>query len=114
MPATLLGCRRFFRSPVDQAPSLNDRNAGSSVPIKYAVTGLQAGQTVMLDSEPVDCVTLTSTGAATPIQTSGEPKQQGDEYHVNWETDAAWAGSCRRLTIRISGASSSVAYFRFR
>ena len=114
VPATCSAAAGAFRSPLDQAPSLNDRNAGSSVPVKYAVTGLQAGQTVTLDSEPVDCVTLTPTGPATPIQTSGEPKQQGDEYHVNWETDASWAGSCRRLTLRISGASSSVAYFRFR
>ena len=39
--------------------------------------------------------------------------QQGEEYHINWQTDAAWAGSCRRVTLRLSAATDAVAYFRF-
>ena len=101
-----------FRPPIKQAPTLNDRTAGATVPVKYAVTGLSPGQAVTLDSEPVSCETLKSTGGPSPIATTGSPKQKGDEYHVNWATDPAWAGTCRRLTLRIDGASSSVAYFR--
>ena len=40
-------------------------------------------------------------------------RRRGDEYHVNWLTDAAWAGTCRRLTLRIAAPADAVAYFRF-
>ena len=113
VPAGCSAAAGAFRPPIRQAPTLNDRDAGDTVPVKYTVTGLSPGQTVTLDSEPVGCETLRSTGAASPIVTAGSPPQHGEEYHVNWVTDAAWAGTCRRLTLRISGASSSVAYFRF-
>ena len=114
VPATCSAAAGAFRPPINQAPTLNERDAGDTVPVKYSVTGLQAGQTVTLDSEPVDCGSLKSTGAASPISTAGSPTQKGNQYHVNWATNSAWAGTCRRLTLRISGASSSVAYFRFR
>ena len=113
IPATCSAAAGAFRPPINQAPTLNDRDAGDTVPVKYSVTGLQAGQTVTLESEPVDCGSLKSSGTPTPISTAGSPTQKGDQYHVNWATDSAWAGTCRRLTLRISGASSSVAYFRF-
>ena len=113
VPATCSAAAGAFRPPINQAPTLNDRDAGDTVPVKYSITGLQAGQTVTLDSEPVDCGSLKSSGASSPISTAGSPTQKGDQYHVNWVTDPAWAGTCRRLTLRISGASSSVAYFRF-
>jgi hypothetical protein len=113
VPASCSAAAGAFRPPINQAPTLNDRDAGDTVPVKYSVTGLQAGQTVTIDSEQVDCVSLKSSGTSTAISTAGSPTQKGDAYHVNWVTDPAWAGSCRRLTLRISGASSSVAYFRF-
>jgi hypothetical protein len=118
VPATCAAAASSFRPPINQAPTLNspvlnDRQAGATVPLKYTVTGLAAGQAVTLDSQQVDCVTLIPTGSSTPIQTSGTLRQRGDEYHDNWVTSATWAGTCRRLTLKVAGASSSVAYFRF-
>jgi len=83
------------------------------VPLKYTITGLAPGQDVTLVSEPVGCADLRSTAAPTPIATVGSTKQSGSEYQVNWKTDGSWAGTCRRLTLQIEGASSSIAYFRF-
>jgi hypothetical protein len=37
----------------------------------------------------------------------------GSSYHLNWQTDRAWAGTCRRVTLRIPAAADAVAYFRF-
>ena len=95
------------------APALNEHDAGDTVPVKYSITGLTTGQDVTLVSEPFDCASLRSSAAPTAIATAGSPTQQGNSYHVNWMTDPSWAGSCRRLTLQIEGASSSVAYFRF-
>jgi extracellular elastinolytic metalloproteinase len=113
VPATCSATASSFRPPIQAAPTLNERDAGSTVPVKYSITGLAPGQDVMLVSEPVNCDDLRSTAAPTPIQTNGKTTKKGDEYHVNWKTDSSWAGTCRRLTLQIEGASSSVAYFRF-
>jgi extracellular elastinolytic metalloproteinase len=113
VPATCDTMASSFRPPIQAAPTLNERDAGDAVPVKYSITGLADGQAVTLTSEPVGCDDLRSTAAPTPIQTTGDPTRQGNTYHLNWVTDAAWAGTCRRLTLQIEGASSSVAYFRF-
>ena len=69
-----------------------------------------------IDSQRVDCSTLVPAGEApAPLATPGATllKVGNDEYHINWQTDAAWAGSCRRVTLRIPAASDAVAYFQF-
>jgi hypothetical protein len=113
VPATCTATASSFRPPILAEPALNERDAGSAVPVKYSITGLVAGQDVTLVSEPVDCSSLRSTAAPTQIQTVGSAKQKGNETQVNWKTDPSWAGTCRRLTLQIEGASSAVAYFRF-
>jgi len=103
-----------FERPVDAAPALNAVNAGSAVPLKFVLAGM--GSALLIDSQPVSCDTLLPTGEApSPIDSPGATglSQDGDHYHVNWQTDRAWAGSCRRLTVRIPAASDAVAYFRF-
>lgn len=101
-----------FTPPVEAAPVLNLANAGSTVPIKFTLEGDLAG----IDSQAIDCSTLVPTGAApSPLATRGDTglSQDGTSYHVNWQTDPAWAGSCRRLTVRVPAASDAVAYFQF-
>ncbi len=103
-----------FQPPVSGAPDINDVNAGSTVPVKFTLTG--AGDSLSIDSQPVDCETLVPTGEApSPPDSPGgtDLKQKGDKYHLNWKTDAAWEGTCRRLTLRIPAASDVFAYFRF-
>lgn len=102
-----------FKPPIDAAPAINSRNAGSTVPVKYSVTG--APNPLQLDSQPVDCTTLLPTGEApTPVTLPGtNGPSKNNQYHVNWRTDPAWEGTCRRLTLRIPAASDAVAYFSF-
>jgi hypothetical protein len=103
-----------FHPPIDAAPALNIVNAGAIVPVKFTLAG--GGPAPPIDSQPVDCTTLVPTGTA-PASLAGpgstDLTQHEDEYHLNWKTDAAWAGSCRRVTIRIPAASNANAYFRF-
>ena len=101
-----------FNPPVSDAPAVNNRNAGSTVPLKFTLSG--AGTSLIMDSQTVDCTTLVPTGEApTPIDTSGIKVKSGDRFHLNWSTDSSWAGTCRRVTIRIPGASDAIAYFDF-
>jgi hypothetical protein len=102
-----------FHPPVAAAPTLNEVNAGSVVPLKFT---LAAGQPPSIDSQPVDCTTLVPIGVSpSPLDSPGAtaPTQNGDEYHVNWQTNSDWAGSCRRVTLRVPATSDPVAYFRF-
>jgi hypothetical protein len=103
-----------FQSPVDDAPTVNSVNAGSTVPVKFTLTG--APSPLIVDSQPVDCSTLEITGEAPipPVFTSATGiTQNGNKYRFNWKTDPAWAGTCRRLTLRIPAPEDAVAYFAF-
>lgn len=104
-----------FGSPIAAAPLINTWAAGDVVPVKFSVSGSNASMQV--DSQTVDCTTLEITGAApTMISTPGSStlKQKGNDFRLNWLTDSAWAGTCRRLTVRIPAASDAVAYFWFK
>jgi hypothetical protein len=101
-----------FTPPVENAPAVNAVNAGSTIPIKFTLEGMLLG----IDSQEVDCSTQLPTGEApSPLAMPGGTTltQQGTSYHVNWQTDPAWAGSCRRVTLRLPAASDAVAYFNF-
>jgi extracellular elastinolytic metalloproteinase len=101
-----------FKPPVNGPPAVNTVNAGSTVPLKFTLSG--AGSPLVIDSQPVDCTTLVPTGEAPqPLNTVGGTAPKGDRYHINWKTSGAWEGTCRRLTLRIPAAANAVAYFSF-
>lgn len=103
-----------FHPPVADAPTINDANGGSVVPVKFTLAG--AAGALAIDSQPVDCVSLVPTGETPQALTSAGGTgltQSGDEYHVNWKTELSWAGTCRRVTLRIPAAADAVAYFSF-
>jgi extracellular elastinolytic metalloproteinase len=104
-----------FSAPVANAPTVNTVRAGQTVPLKFLLAG--GGTDPVIDSQPVHCGSLEPTGdAPSRIQRSGGSPVEisGDAYQVNWQTSSAWAGSCRRLTIRLPAASDAVAYFSLR
>ena len=102
-----------FRPPVLRCarrsiPSMR----ASTVPLKFRLSG--DSSRMQIDSQDVDCTTLEITGQApSTIATEGRLKKQGNEFNVKWVSDGAWAGTCRRLTLRIPAASNAVAYFNF-
>ena len=99
-----------FLPPVENAPAVNNVNAGQTVPVKFSVTGAVTA----IDSQAVDCSSFTATGEApSALQTVGAPAQTATQYHLNWKTDASFAGTCRKVTVRLPAAENAVAYFRF-
>ncbi len=75
--------------------------------------GIDAANPPSIDSQPVDCTTLVPTGVApSPLDSPGATglTQNGTEFHINWKTSSAWAGSCRRVTLRVPAASNPVAF----
>lgn len=102
-----------FLPPVHGPPIVNHVAAGSIVPVRFTLSGATY---LVIDSQPVDCGTLVPTGEApAPLDMVGSTHltHTGSDYRLFWKTDAAWEGTCRRLTLRIPAPSDAVAFFQF-
>lgn len=126
---TAPACRAGFRAPVSQAPGiLNERDAGSVVPLKFdAGTGL--GDDPLASNSPfsrrIDCATgaVPSIGEfITPREYPEPTSQPGGSglsqnphgvFHYNWQTEATWAGTCRELVLTRKDGVQHRAFFQF-
>jgi hypothetical protein len=108
-----------FFSPIDAAPTVNVANAGSSIPVKFALAGdrglgifapgyPKSARIACASGAPEDLLEQTATpGSSTLSYGSGQ-------YHYVWKSDKAWAGTCRELTVRFVDGSEHGALFRFK
>ena len=114
------GFRGFFQ-PVDNPPTVNEVNAGRSVPIKFTLSGNhgldifasgypQSQQISCSTSAPVNAVEETVTAGASSLSYDATT----DQYIYVWKTDASWAGTCRKLVVRLEDGSEHFALFRFK
>ena len=106
-----------FGPPVGDG--LNDRNAGATVPLTFALAG-DRGLGILAAGSPstqqVSCSTLEPIGTSSPAATPGNSGLtfDGTTYTINWKTQRAWSGTCRALVLALDDGSEHVAYFRFR
>jgi hypothetical protein len=110
-----------FTPPVNSPPILNTDNAGRTIPVKWSLTN-SAGQAYAnlnavqsISSKPIRCPSATTDPIAgdVPIGLSGL-KVTGGGFNLNWSTDKAWAGTCRRLFIHFSDGTTPYADFQFK
>jgi enterochelin esterase-like enzyme len=114
LPAICTATFGGFHAPVENAPVVNEVEAGRTIPVKFSLAG--EGYLPLIDSQTVDCDTLEpAEEEPSPLASPGGSRLEldGDEYQVNWKTDRAWEGTCRRLTVHIP-SDDGVAYFDFR
>jgi hypothetical protein len=108
-----------FFAPINNLPVVNAVRAGQTVPVKFSLSGnfgldvLQGGIATSVGIgcssgvlDPVE-VTITNPGAS---QFSYDPVS--DVYQFNWKTERQWAGSCRRLLVRLDDGTVQSADFR--
>ena len=109
-----------FFAPVDNLPTVNVVQAGSSVPIKFSLGGYR-GQDIFApgspSSRPVGC----TAGATDGLEETATPGASGltydsdtDRYHYVWKTSKSWKGSCREFVLTLRDGSTHTAAFRFR
>ena len=98
-----------FQSPVERAPAVNQVERRLH---RAGEVHARRRRRRSIDSQPVDCTR--SPRPASAVR-AGPPASgaEGGEYHVNWKTDASWAGTCRTADASHPGRSDAVAYFRF-
>ena len=108
-----------FFSPVDNKPAVNVAKAGSSVPVKFSLTGYQ-GMDILAEGSPssraVSCDASAPSDVLEQTVTAGSSSLSydatTDHYGYVWKTDKAWSG-CRELLLRLSDGSVHSANFRF-
>lgn len=110
-----------FASPTLDPPALNSASAGGKVSVRFALGGdfglaiLAAG---FPSVTPVRCDTFAATGASAPAEGAAKVPLAYDAttrtYAYAWKTARAWAGGCRKLTVRLTDGAERSAIFRMR
>jgi sugar lactone lactonase YvrE len=107
-----------FIEPLRRSPTFNAVTAGSLVPIRWRL--LSAGQVVTNPAafQSISVFNLTCQGAGIPLNdtATGGPglsvNPANGYFTYNWQTDASWAGTCRRVQIRFGDNSFKEVVFR--
>jgi phage replication-related protein YjqB (UPF0714/DUF867 family) len=111
-----------FFDPIKQKwPELNERNAGSAVPVKFSLSGNQ-GLDVFAPgypkSEQIACGSTAEVEDKEPTQSTGGSSltydPRSDQYHYNWKTEKAWQGTCRQLVVKLKDGSFRRTNFQFK
>lgn len=107
--------------PIDPFPETNTASGGSSVPVKFSLSGFK-GMDIFTSgypaSSPVPCDATEPGPVLEPTQTAGGSvlsyDDKTDVYTYVWKTSKAWRGSCRILVVKLADGGESFAMFSFR
>lgn len=109
-----------FYAPVDNQPVVNVVKAGSSVPLKWSLTGYQGMGVLATGSPSSRSVTCDNSLPPDDLELTATPGTSGlaydattDRYTYVWKTEKSWSG-CRELVLRLSDGSVHTAAFRFK
>jgi len=109
-----------FERPIDNPPAFNLEKAGRSATVRFSLHG-DYGLNIFAADSPtsveVSCLTGVPVGAPTVVPADARELryQRGpDRYTLRWQTDAAWDGSCRQLSLALADGSVHTVLFRFR
>ena len=119
--SVIFGFHGFFQ-PVDNGGVLNAVNAGRAIPVKFDLSGNQ-GLDLFAAGFPASTAISCNGGTATDLleetTTAGSSSlsyadgQPYGQYHYVWKTDKAWAGTCRRLDLKLVDGTTHSALFKF-
>jgi N-acetylneuraminic acid mutarotase len=110
-----------FFQPVVNLPLLNIANAGSSIAVKFSISGdhglaifapgYPASGAIPCDAnEPGSEIEETvNSGGSTLSYTP-----TSDQYNYVWKTNKAWKGTCRILVVRFNDGTDHFAKFKFK
>lgn len=103
-------------SPLANPPVVNVFKAGHGVPVRFSLRGYH-GLSVVMDWAPISREIPCDTTELGPwgTQTSGSLSynQSLDRYTYLWQTERAWAGTCRQFLIALDDRTYHFANLRF-
>jgi len=109
-----------FFQPVDNN-NLNVAKAGSAIPVKFSLGGNQ-GMDIIAAGFPssisVACGSINETpDAIEETVNAGNSSLTYDvtanQYVYVWKSEKSWAGTCRRLDVKLSDGTKHVAFFKW-
>jgi hypothetical protein len=110
-----------FFSPVANRPNVNQVKAGSRVSITFSLGGNQ-GLNIFEPNSPtsrlMDCSTKETSGV--PVTTKPPPptgltyNKKTNRYTYAWQTEKAWAGTCREFVLTLKDGTAHAAWFTFK
>ena len=112
-----------FRPPVGNPPALNIVNAGSTIPVKWALQDAAGNYyrslnaITSISSTPIRCPNATTdpVGGDVAAGLAGlKYDTTSEQYVYNWPTLKSWAGTCRRLYVGFADATTPFADFQFK
>ena len=112
-----------FQQPVDNPPTLNIANAGSTIPLRWSLLDAAGNTYASMNAiQAISSKQIRCPGGTTdpvnppdlPIGTTGVAGVTGGVFHFNWATARSWAGTCRRMYVHLSDGSNPYADFQFR
>src|SRR5262249_17333567 len=106
--------------PPPHPPTVNVVNAGRAIPLKFGLGGNQ-GLAILADGSPtsaqVACDSTAPVDADVSTTTAGQSGLTYDPtsglYTYVWKTDSAWAGTCRRLDLRLADGTNHAVLISF-
>jgi uncharacterized repeat protein (TIGR03803 family) len=109
----------FFR-PIENQPTLNSVKAGRAIPVKFSLGG-DRGLAIMAADSPasrrITCDAGAPIGGVETTSSAGRSSLTYDaaagQYVYVWNTDSAWANTCRRLIVTLVDGTSHTATFKF-
>ena len=114
-----------FFQPVDNNGIFNAVKAGQGIPLKFDLDGNQ-GLGILASGYPksstVSCSGATTEDALEETVTAGNSSLHYDptvnppvgQYIYVWKSDKSWAGTCRRLDLKLSDGTTHSANFAFK
>jgi DNA-binding beta-propeller fold protein YncE len=98
-----------FRGPIDDGTVVR---AGDTLPISFSLGGFH-GLDVLADGSPssveVDCDDPGAATGGTPARSEGDRglrfSRWTGNYYFKWQTDKAWAGTCRSFVLTFADGS---------
>jgi hypothetical protein len=108
-----------FFSPVDNPNVWNVAKAGSAIPVKFSLAG-DRGLAILATGSPSSIqVACPSTSLTDVVEETVTDSTSGlrydpfaDQYVYAWKT-GSWAGSCRKLSVKLVDGTVHSALFRF-
>jgi hypothetical protein len=109
-----------FFQPVDN-DKLNTVKAGSAIPVKFSLSGNQ-GLNIFATGYPksisINCSTGEQEDAIELTVNAGGSSLNydptADQYIYVWKTEKSWAGTCRRLEVKLIDDTTHTADFKFK
>lgn len=97
-------------------PTINYMTAGNTLPISFSLGGNRGLNIFTLgspSSQQVACPAGTPIGISTPATLSPGLFYQSGQYTMYWQTNAAWAGTCRRFTVSLNDGTTKTLNYWF-